>query len=439
MDTLIAKQLLLSLVLGLLVGLQRERSNVRRGGVRTFPLVSIFGTLCGYLATAHGSWILFGGLIVVALGGILPDVMAAVRSILKQHGTDDDGTTRHEIEFGQTTFMATLVMFTVGVLLSMESMFVVAIVVGGGTALLLQFKPEIHRAVTVLSDGDMKAIMQFVLITCIILPVVPNRTLGPYDVINPFETWLMVVFIVGMGLLGYIVSLFWGEGAGSVLTGLLGGAVSSTATTVSVCQSGRDSVMNYHAGTVTIGVASTVVFVRVFVEMFVISREFTYTCVIPLGIMMGLMLLAVSVEWFLGASRGVCEVSRPKNPAYLKTALTFGVLYVVLLLMLAAVRANVEGHGVLTLLAAVSGMTDMDAITLSTARMAVIETTPAQVTTSQTTMMQDGWRLIVAAAMGSLVFKWLIVFMMADRRLAIRVAALFAAPFIGGLAMLIVM
>ena len=80
-------------------------------------------------------------------------------------------------------------------------------------AILLQFKPEMHRFAETLGNDDLKAIMQFVLITCIILPVLPDQTYGPFDVFNPWKTWLMVVLIVGMSLGGYILYKFLGRDA----------------------------------------------------------------------------------------------------------------------------------------------------------------------------------------------------------------------------------
>ena len=109
----------------------------------------------------------------------------------------------------------------------------VAIVIGGGVAVLLQFKGQLHGLVAGLGDNDLKAIMQLALISLVILPVLPDTTYGPYAVLNPRNIWLMVVLIVGISLGGYVVYKFWGNQAGIVLSGILGGVISSTATTVS--------------------------------------------------------------------------------------------------------------------------------------------------------------------------------------------------------------
>ena len=166
-----------------------------------------------------------------------------------------------------------LVMYAVGALLVVEHMLLPAMAVGGGVAVLLQFKPELHGIARKLGDDDLRAIMQFVLITCIILPVLPNRTYGPLDVLNPFETWLMVVLIVGMSLGGYIVYKFFGRDAGILLGGMLGGAISSTATTVSYARGARDDPAAARSAAIVIMIASTVMYLRVLVAVAVVSGD----------------------------------------------------------------------------------------------------------------------------------------------------------------------
>ena len=143
---------------------------------------------------------------------------------------------------GATTDVTILLMYAVGALL-VTGPIAVAVAIGGAAAVLLQFKPELHGFAQRLGDQDLRAIMQFVLITCIILPLLPHRTIplpfwpdppyGYLNVFNPFEIWLMVVLIVGMSLGGYILYKFLGQDAGTLFGGILGGAISSTATTVS--------------------------------------------------------------------------------------------------------------------------------------------------------------------------------------------------------------
>jgi uncharacterized membrane protein (DUF4010 family) len=211
------QQLGIALGLGLLVGLQRESVASRLAGLRTFSLVTLFGSICALLATMFGGWVIAAGLIGLAgliLAGKYSDAQA---------GTPDPGL---------TTEVAILLMFGVGAYLIVGHR-TVAIAIGGGAAVLLHFKGQLHGAVERLSDKDIRAIMQFALISLVILPVLPNQAYGPYAVLNPRNIWWMVVLIVGISLSGYIVYKFFGEKVGLLIGGVLGGLISSTATTVS--------------------------------------------------------------------------------------------------------------------------------------------------------------------------------------------------------------
>ena len=150
----------------------------------------------------------------------------------------------------------------------------VAVALGGTVAVLLHFKAELHGAVNRLGDGDLRAIMQFVLLALVVLPVLPDATFGPYAVFNPREMWLMAVLIVGLSLAGYIALKFFGERAGIVAGGLLGGLISSTATTVSWSRLTRGRPETARAAALVIVIASTVVYGRVLAEIAAVAPAF---------------------------------------------------------------------------------------------------------------------------------------------------------------------
>ena len=132
---------------------------------------------------------------------------------------------------------------------------------------LLQFKQPMHSFVNRMSADDIRSIMQFALLALVILPVLPNENYGPFGALNPHEIWLMVVLIVGLSLAGYIVYKFFGQNAGTVVSGALGGLVSSTATTVSYARRvGQQPNAAAQAATVIV-IASTVAIARVIVEV----------------------------------------------------------------------------------------------------------------------------------------------------------------------------
>ena len=402
--TVAFQQLGISLLLGLLVGLQRERTEADMPGMRTFPLITLLGTVCGMLGKAFGGWIVAGGLLAIVVTLIFP-------SLLRIRRADPDP--------GITTWVAALLMYAVGGLLVVAPISL-GVAVGGGVAVLLQFKPELHRFAKRLGDRDLQAVMQFVLITCIILPVLPNQTYGPLEVFNPFETWLLVVLIVGMSLGGYIAYKFLGRNAGILLGGILGGAISSTATTVSYARQARTGPISNHAAVIVILVASTVVFVRVLVEIAVVAPEFLATATAPVLVLMVLTALPALLAWY--RVRGTpAEMPEPGNPTQLKSAILFAGMYAAVLLALAAAEKHFGGQG-MYVVAFLSGLTDMDAITLSTARMA----------RSDNLVAAQGWRLIIVASLANLVFKAAIAGLLGKRRLLGQIALMFSVPLIGG-------
>ena len=399
----------ISLMLGLLVGLQRERTADGRPGLRTFPLITILGTGSAILAAAFGGWVILGAMLGVV-------AILSFERIVECRSADPDR--------GVTTEFAVLVMFCVGALI-MVAPIAVPIAIGGGVAILLQFKPEMHRFAQTLGNDDLKAIMQFVLITCIILPALPNQTYGPYDVFNPWKTWLMVVLIVGMSLGGYIVYKFLGRDAGILLGGILGGAISSTATTVSYSRMARSRQEITHVAAIVVMVASTVVFIRVLIEIAIVSPRFLVTSAVPITALMLMTAIPAVVMWYR-VRKHSSVMPEQENPTQMKSALVFAAMYAIVLVALAAAKAHM-GTQALYVVSAISGLTDMDAITLSTAELA----------NHDATILADGWRLIVVASLANLVFKAVMVGILGGRRLFLEVTMLFGIPMLGGILLLL--
>lgn len=404
MSTQLFQSLAISLLLGGLVGLQRQHVDSPLGGVRTFPLVTIFGTLCAILAGTHGGWTIASGLLatvaVIVLGS-------------RQVRTESDR--------GITSEVAMLVMFAVGAL-CVSGPIIIAVAIGGGVAVLLQFKPQLHGIVTKLGDTDIKAIMQFVLITFIVLPVLPNETYDPFDVLNPHEIWLMVVLVVGIGLGGYISYKFLGHRAGVILSGLLGGIISSTATTASYSRRTVQQPALVPTAATVICLATSVSFVRILVEVAVVSRTLI-PAVAP--VLIGLMVVSLLFAILFGFRGGRPSETMPSqgNPSELKSAILFGVLYGVVMISVAASKEHLP-HSALYAIAALSGLADLDAITLSTARLVEAERLSAD----------SAWRSILIAGLSNLVFKSGLVLALGDRKLFRDVAWLLVASSLLGAA-----
>lgn len=406
-------QLGISLLLGLLVGVERQRVPGAVAGLRTFPLIAVLGTVCALLAEAHHeSWILAAGLLGVAAIVVLGHWLR-LREVEPDHGT--------------TTNVAELLMFAVGALLTVEGMTAVAVAVGGGMAVLLQFKGELHGLARRLGDADLRAIMRFVLITCIILPVLPNQTYGPLDVLNPFEIWLIVVLIVGMSLGAYIAYKFFGQSAGILLGGVLGGAISSTATTASFARQARGDLVAARGSTVVVLIASSVVYARLVVAISVVAPSFLSSTAAPLGVLAALTLAPALVLW-RRERRQSAAMPECKNPTQLRSAMFFGAMYAGVLLALAAAEHYRDWFGAegLYYVAAVSGLTDMDAITISTARMSL----------ENPQIAAEGWRLLVVGLLSNMGFKLIIAGILGGWRFMARFAAGLTPAILGALAML---
>lgn len=397
-------RLAVALGLGLLVGLQRERVDPVIAGIRTFALISLFGAICAQLGKTYGGWILVVGFLATA-------ALVTAGNLVRLQ--------TREAEPGQTTEFAALVVFGLGAWVVAGAM-VVPVVLAGAVVFLLHLKEPLHQLVGKIGEKDLRAIMQLVLISLVILPVLPDRDMGPYGVLNPYQIWWMVVLIVGLSLAGYVAFKLFGTGTGTVLAGILGGMISSTATTASYARRSRETPDVSRLSALVILIASTVVYGRVLVEIAAVARGRLLDLAPPLAAMLGICALLSLAAWLLGRD-GDSEPPKPENPADLKAALLFGALYAAVLLAVAFARDRFGTAGLYTV-AALSGLTDMDAITLSTSRL---------VQTSQLDP-DTGWRAILLASLSNLVFKAGIVVALGSRALLGRIALLFGAAMVGG-------
>jgi uncharacterized membrane protein (DUF4010 family) len=402
------QQLGIALGLGLLVGLQRESAASPLAGVRTFPLVTVLGTICGLLSQAFGGWVLAAGIIALVV------IIYIGKIIEMSKGHPDPGI---------TTEVALLLMFAVGAYLVVGDR-AAAIAIGGGAAVLLHFKGELHGIVARLGANDLKAIMQFALISLVILPVLPNRTYGPFDVLNPRNIWWMVVLIVGINLGGYIAYKFLGQRAGITLGGVLGGLISSTATTVSYAKRAAAAPGAIGPAAIIIMIASTVVFARLLLEIATVAPAFLPTAAPWLTALLLLSAVSSFALWFRSDKKHE-EMPEQENPSELKSALVFGLIYAVVLFVVAAVKELYGSRG-LYAVAALSGLTDVDAITLST----------AQLVNAGRLNADDGWKLIVVAAISNLIFKAVAVAALGRRKLLVRILPAYGIVIVAGLLML---
>ncbi|MCB9846562.1 MAG: MgtC/SapB family protein [Phycisphaeraceae bacterium] len=391
----------LALALGLLVGMQRQRraDGEALAGVRTFALITVLGALGGLLVPAAGGWLVGAGLIGVASLAIMANVLRARQE--------------PEAPYGLTTEIAMLVMYGVGASLALGQR-EPAVALGVAVAILLQLKPRLHALAARLTDQDATAILRFALITFIVLPVLPDETYGPYDVLNPHRIWLMVVLVVGLSLAGYIAFRIMGARKGSLISGLLGGLISSTATTASNARLARSAPDASGAALSIILIATAVMYGRVITEITLVAPTHTAALIAPVAAAGGVCaLLGLLAWWLIGREGGTMPA--PRNPAELRPALIFGALYAAIIFIVAFARDQFGQAGIYGA-AAISGLTDMDAITLGSSRL--VERGRLE--------PGDAWRAILIASVSNLVFKAGIVFWLGSRALAVRTAVAFA-------------
>lgn len=192
----------IALGLGMLVGLQRQTADSKMAGARTFTLIAIMGVISGFLTRD------FNNPFILPILGVCLTALLVTANIIKLKKFS-------EADVGQTTEVAALLMFAIGAYLVLGSQ-VIAVIVGGSMAILLYIKEHLHNFIENLKDKDLAAIMTFVGISLVILPVLPDKTYGPYDVLNPQNIWLMVTLIVGISVAGYFIYKFVGKKVGVI-------------------------------------------------------------------------------------------------------------------------------------------------------------------------------------------------------------------------------
>ncbi len=436
-------QFLTSFAIGLLIGLERERNPSAKAGLRTFALVAMFGTLSALLSTKLASpWLLIAGLLAVA--GM---IIAAYINNPREHdditdeerrrvcslsptsppeGESDDVSLRDvrvdENDPGTTTVVALLLSYGLGAMI-WYGLAKLAVMLAIGVTALLYFKPELRGLSQRLTRRDLAAVLQFSVLTFIVLPVLPDQDYGPYHAFNPHHAWLMVVLISGISLAGYTALHVVGTRYGAPLLGFLGGLVSSTATTLIYAKHSKNNQTMLCLAASVIVIAGMVVLLRLLVLSAVVAYG-TLPGLLPVlagGLLLGL--IVALYNWRKMSNATELYIPETSNPAELHTAIGFGLLYVVVLLG-AAWMEDLAGSQGLYAVALVSGLTDVDAITLSSLRLFNL----GQLSEHQTVTA------IALAVLSNLAFKFGMVVFIGGWNLARHIATGFAAIACGVLA-----
>ncbi|WP_138430228.1 MgtC/SapB family protein [Fodinibius saliphilus] len=354
--------ILSALGIGLLIGIERgwsgrlEDEGDRVAGIRTFSLVGLLGGVWAKLSNILDAWIF-----AVVFLGITALVITSYITEVKVN---------KEKDLGITTEVALLLTFSLGSWAAFGyhgyALGVAVIVVA-----LLSLKPTLHKWLKVIEVKEVYGAIKLLVISVILLPLLPNKGYGPWDTINPYWIWWMVVLISGLSFIGYILIKYTGKDKGTILTAITGGLASSTAVTISLAQFARQQKKSasriFIAGVL---VASSIMFIRVGIEVAVVNITLLYPLIVPLTVM--LILSMGGGIWLWRQHRDLDEEHPPldiKNPLQFLTALQFGILLGLILLLATAMEQWYGDRGIY-LLSLFSGLMDVDAITLTLSRMA---------------------------------------------------------------------
>jgi uncharacterized membrane protein (DUF4010 family) len=347
-----------AVLLGALVGIEREKRKTEEletggiAGLRTFTLLALFGAAAGWLAHDTSSpWILAAGLIVIG-AFVVAGYFIAARS-------EPDST-------GLTTEVAAVVVFLLGAMV-MLGYSELAIGLGVVTAAVLAYKQPLHGFVGKLGWDDVFAGLRLLIATFIALPLLPDTPIDPWGALNPYKLWLLVILISSLSLVGYVLTRMLGPARGTALTGLAGGLVSSTAVTLSFAREGRDNPQESAALSCGILLAWAIMFVRVIVLVAAVNRVLLVHVLVPFVVMAAVVGGFAMFLYYRGgsidgaATKGSLKV---ENPFSLTAAAKFAALFAVVLLAVKIVHEHFPPSG-LYAVAALAGLTDVDAITLS--------------------------------------------------------------------------
>lgn len=344
-----------ALCIGALVGVERTHHLQGQGGslagIRTFMLFAVFGALASWLAKVMQSSAVF-------VGGLLSVTLVVLAGYVMQRRKNEDAV-------GVTTEMAAIVVYVLGALTVFGSS-IIAVALAIVTASLLAMKASLHAAVSKVSRDELTATLRLLFASFIVLPLLPNRPVDPWGALNPFKLWMLVILISAISMVGYVAVRIVGASRGTLLTGLFGGLVSSTAVTLTFARQSREEpelANDFVTGTL---IAWTVMFVRIIVLVGILSWPLLFQVAWPLGLMafggLAMVILALRGYW-RHATDAPHELSL-KNPFRLRAAIQFAAIFAVMLVVSKLVQRYAPGQG-LYWFSAIAGSTDADAIVLS--------------------------------------------------------------------------
>ncbi|CAE6893178.1 hypothetical protein ACOMICROBIO_FLGHMIGD_00988 [Vibrio sp. B1FLJ16] len=403
--------LLIALLLGAIIGIQRgwvKRNSVegsRVAGIRTYSLVGLLGGLVAILAD-HYSPLLLGFAFIALV------ILACIAFVMKQKNSGDVSI---------TGLVSLLVTFILGCL-AVAGEAVLAASAAVITALVLDNKKELHEALQKLQEYELDAALRLLLISIVLLPLLPNKAYGPWKALNPYEIWWMVVLIASISFVGYFAIKIGGTKRGILFTSIFAGLSSSTALTLQFSHLSREQPGISPLLASGILLSCGTMFPRLLVIVSVLNPHLVKLLwPIVLAMMIALYLPAWLI-WRRSQVEQVEQSNKQSNPLALQSALVFGALLAVIMLLSHALSDWFGNTGVL-MLSAVSGITDVDAISLALGRQS----------TQHLNLTTAALGIIIAASVNTMV-KMGMVMALGERKLWHRVApVMIGCVIVGGL------
>ena len=352
MDVQILKAFLITAVLGFIIGLERSVSFSLENeegfaGSRTFTLIALLGFISAYLNKYINnfliiSFIIFGLIVVIAY-------------FLKVYHYSQQGTTTH---------IAALITYLIGVMVYYGNIHY-AIFISVITVVILNLKTRLKKLETNLTQKEISAGILLLIMTFIMLPVLPNKAIGPLELFNPYKTWLMAIIIASLSFIGYLGIKFFGEKKGILFTAAAGGFISSTAVTASLSAMFKEAKTSIYTYASAIAIANTLMFARVLIEVYITNPKLIKMLTIPfiLAFIYGIWFS----YYFYKKSKNNIQTSLEKlekNPLELSEAIKFAIIFAGIYALVEYTNKNFGNLGIYAV-SFISGFTDVDAITLS--------------------------------------------------------------------------
>ncbi len=350
-------RLIVATGIGLLIGLEREHEAIISkesifAGIRTFIILTLVGFIGAGLSFLISPWIfsvvLFGAIILI---GISYWVTATRGEI----GGTSEVTAILAVLLGGLTFVGYV---------ELSLMIMVIVVV------LLSSKPRLQFLIGKITNEELFAFIRFVVICLLIFPFLPDKTYGPFNIFNPHDIGWVIILISGLGFLGYVLMRIFGPGRGILLTGIIGGLVSSTMVTWVFSKKSKEQPVLSSSCATAIFAASTIMVIRVMIWVFIFNNSLAPGLIIPFGIVF-LATIGVTVYYyFLDKRKPKIETTIPLGkPLNLVTALFFGILFVAVLFIVAYANEYFGEKG-MYISSAIAGLSEVDAITISVLKLA---------------------------------------------------------------------